>query len=78
MAMWGRRGKEAGVKEEGKSWFKKKKKRSEECFLPSLHLSSKSPLVFKALGHKISFCGARRDTSHHSSEVGSSVVYSTN
>ena len=39
---------DAGVKEVEKSWLKKM---SEEYFLLSLHLSSESPLVFKAPGH---------------------------
>lgn len=60
MGIWGRGGwggeDDAGVKEVGKSWLKKM---SEEYCLLSLHLSSESPLVFKAPGHKISFHGVR-------------------
>lgn len=59
------------MKEAGKSWLKKM---TEECSLLSLLFSSESPLVFKAPGHKNSFCGVRYITGYHSSEGGSGVL----
>lgn len=58
------------MKKVGKSWLKKM---TEGYFLLSLHRSSQSPLVFKALEHKNSFHGVRCITGYHASEGGGPV-----